>query len=1068
MKQNPPDVDKVLSSLKDFQRSTVDYVFQRLYLDGDDCANRFLIADEVGLGKTLVAKGVIARAVDYLWGKRDRIDIIYVCSNQEIASQNIDRLNISSGGVLPHATRATLLALSTKDIQNQDLNFISLTPNTSFRLDASTGWARERILLYHLLKENWADLNPIALSTILRGSRKSERTWSEEITWMDPTVIDPGLKHKFFLALTADVNLRSTIDNLINHVNCDKRVISDSIYWPSIRFVSHVRNILAKSSLNSLEPDLIILDEFQRFKDLLEGQNEASVLANELFNYPDAKVLLLSATPYKMYTIYGEENEDHFEDFRKTMNFLLDGKTEDKKLLFDSIGRYRYSFINVGINEVGHQNLRTAKQNIETILRKVMVRTERLAISEHRNGMLTESNPVKNLVQTQDILSFVLLDRIARSIGAMDQVEYWKSSPYPLNLMENYQLKKKFDQSRRQPTEDLINLIGQAEPYLLHWNDFQEYRSIDPGNARLRALIECSLTDNQWKLLWLPPSLPYYAPSGVFVEAPTEGITKSLVFSAWKIVPKVIAVMLGYLAEQSVIAQNGVKTSYEDLSKKARLLEFDLQDGRPSGMSVLSLIYPCQSLALEIDPLAVSKEQNADMPPASYQIIGSRTLRLKIKSLLEQATASISTKGSGQVDERWYWAAPLLIDRKFNREVIEKWLFSPDWENLLNEEEDKKRYTHFRMYVSQARDIFRNPEQLGRKPPDLEIILRDIALGSPAVCALRGLLRVTDTKETTIKIINSAARSAFGFRTLFNQPDAITLLQNNGSQKAYWRVVLDYCFEGNLQSVLDEYFHVLYESLGVMGHDPDTAAEKISAVLRTVVGLRAPSLRFDDIRTDNEQIYFEQHRIRCRYALRFGDEQSEEDNDGLRSTDVRLAFNSPFRPFVLATTSLGQEGLDFHQFCHRVVHWNLPTNPVDLEQREGRVHRYKCHVIRRNLATNYGYRSIEINQDQWANVWNQLFAFAVRDRKPEANDLVPYWIYEGGKYKIERQIPLLPFSSEIGRLKRLKNTLVAYRSVIGQARQEELLETLSSRLSLNEIATLTKEFMIDLSPSNIS
>nr|WP_270246095.1 helicase-related protein [Coprococcus sp. AM11-30B] len=42
------------------------------------------------------------------------------------------------------------------------------------------------------------------------------------------------------------------------------------------------------------------------------------------------------------------------------------------------------------------------------------------------------------------------------------------------------------------------------------------------------------------------------------------------------------------------------------------------------------------------------------------------------------------------------------------------------------------------------------------------------------------------------------------------------------------------------------------------------------------------------------------------------------------------------RPFVLATTSIGQEGLDFHNYCCVIMHWNLPSNPIDLEQREGR------------------------------------------------------------------------------------------------------------------------------------
>ena len=39
---------------------------------------------------------------------------------------------------------------------------------------------------------------------------------------------------------------------------------------------------------------------------------------------------------------------------------------------------------------------------------------------------------------------------------------------------------------------------------------------------------------------------------------------------------------------------------------------------------------------------------------------------------------------------------------------------------------------------------------------------------------------------------------------------------------------------------------------------------------------------------------------------------------------------------------------------NRVYHWNLPGNPVDLEQREGRVHRFKGHAVRLNVAHNYG------------------------------------------------------------------------------------------------------------------
>ena len=61
-----------LAPLKVFQRRTVDYVFERLY-GSDDPVRQFLVADEVGLGKTMVARGVIARMIEQLMGY-DRAD----------------------------------------------------------------------------------------------------------------------------------------------------------------------------------------------------------------------------------------------------------------------------------------------------------------------------------------------------------------------------------------------------------------------------------------------------------------------------------------------------------------------------------------------------------------------------------------------------------------------------------------------------------------------------------------------------------------------------------------------------------------------------------------------------------------------------------------------------------------------------------------------------------------------------------------------------------------------------------------------------------------------------------
>lgn len=52
-----------------------------------------------------------------------------------------------------------------------------------------------------------------------------------------------------------------------------------------------------------LDPDLVIMDEFQRFNYLLEqGDDEQSMLVNKFFDNKrsNTKILLLSATPYNL------------------------------------------------------------------------------------------------------------------------------------------------------------------------------------------------------------------------------------------------------------------------------------------------------------------------------------------------------------------------------------------------------------------------------------------------------------------------------------------------------------------------------------------------------------------------------------------------------------------------------------------------------------------------------------------------------------------------------------------------------------------------------------------------
>lgn len=76
-----------MMELKPFQRATVQHVITQLEEHG-----RFLVADEVGLGKTIVARGVIEQLYKQYSSKDDPLHVVYICSNQLLAGQNIRKL----------------------------------------------------------------------------------------------------------------------------------------------------------------------------------------------------------------------------------------------------------------------------------------------------------------------------------------------------------------------------------------------------------------------------------------------------------------------------------------------------------------------------------------------------------------------------------------------------------------------------------------------------------------------------------------------------------------------------------------------------------------------------------------------------------------------------------------------------------------------------------------------------------------------------------------------------------------------------------------------------------------
>lgn len=234
--------------------------------------------------------------------------------------------------------------------------------------------------------------------------------------------------------------------------------------------------------------------------------------------------------------------------------------------------------------------------------------------------------------------------------------------------------------------------------------------------------------------------------------------------------------------------------------------------------------------------------------------------------------------------------------------------------------------------------------------------------------------------------------------------------------------------------------------------EPNAVAAQVTGDAVKAITTKTSTVRPDYYRGRPDRIepVPEGAALRTHFALRYGTARSSDGAHEVREDAVRDAFKSPFYPFVLASTSVGHEGLDFHPCCHSVWHWNLPGNPVDLEQREGRVNRYKGHPVRKNVADRHGHAL----RQQWSpgqDPWHLLFELATEARAPGESELIPCWLAPGA-HKVERFVPLLPLSREAEQLERLKRNLAIYRVVFGQPRQAELMALIDGgRVSQSEI-----------------
>ena len=410
--------------------------------------------------------------------------------------------------------------------------------------------------------------------------------------------------------------------------------------------------------------------------------------------------------------------------------------------------------------------------------------------------------------------------------------------------------------------------------------------------------------------------------------------------------------MLGKLVHQ-IKNQDKKNTGYfADGSRRYPVarLRFNVSNGEVRGMSLFALLYPSKTLSDMYLPIESLNNHE------SLEVI-EKSVRLKLKEKLAIIEEKYGDSGNNKEDARWYYLAPMLMDGVI---YAKHWIEDIVWEMNTDEEDTTsevrssskdKRNKGFIAHIDKLRSYLDAPEEihLGRKPEDLLETLVNMVLGSPAICIYRSNGRSTARATSLAKV----------FVNNFNLPESTAIIDlaygRCRDDNSHWQNVLKYCKDGYFQAMIDEYIHMLKETAGFQSdgnqyqivHDMMMDSLKIHTA--TYIADTYPDFKKRINGADRKS---DGCRIRSSYAVGFTKDAGDNSKVVMRKENIRNAFNSPMRPFVLATTSIGQEGLDFHNYCRVIMHWNLPSNPIDV----GRI--LRTFKIKKNVEVTYNGKII--------------------------------------------------------------------------------------------------------------
>lgn len=954
-----------MTKLANFQRRTVEVALDRLEAQGP---RRFLVADEVGLGKTIIARSV----AEGLRKRRRSLNVMYLCPSLEIVGQNrlkfVSLTGKSEKDYNPGEDRLALVPGSLPD-EGNGYRIYTFTPETSlpgWKQGPRTGRKAERALIRKLL-DRYPRIMAKALDLDKKHSAKGRKLLDEKARDLNGytfVALEQALRDVFNCPKG---NFETVVVDWLSHKHID---IGE--------FIGRFRSILALAALRSkkVRPDLIILDEFHRYADLIlpktaDTQDPLKIdrahvhrlLVEALLggDMPPA-VLLLSATPYRLKKLNGEEMHpvEHYKALVDLAGFLADDPTKSVEVE-QAMRTYHDALKTSGKPSEIRQAVIAAKSQLEGLLTPLMARTERALV--HEEDLFERQAPMLD-IEAADLRLFRHLAESCGSEFAGWAPQIWSSIPYPAQTLHGYKVWKPLCDAKAPPFE-----AGSGRGRLAH--------------PQLRSLIGMTGGPRELSLPWQPPTVEWWKLEGPWSARKAQP-GKTLLFSKWRGAPTSISALL------SIDLLGGIRPAG---TKSPPPL---LRPGGTESGALIGLFMPWLHLSHSIEPL---KQE-------------SRTLATVRNDAERQLGAFLQGKDirlNGK-EKRATWIVAAGLERHISRQSF----------NRITALTLRARGS------SKSKD-WRKIEAISSISSAELAALADYLISAPgaivARCARRHDVPMAE-KSQVDRVFDfswNRLRGYLGHRVFAD------LILGASKRTRYTDALREAMLKGGFEAVLDEQM-VLLGQLG------DAKGLAIIDQLGNCLLDRPSLVQFR--RGKNRKL-----RVPVQAVTPFaGGEQMKAGKKKvgrLRSDTLRRAFNSPFWPHVLCTTSVGQEGLDFHQWCRRIVHWDLPRDPVDFEQREGRIARYASLAVRQSLGSLHGHEALTRTTDD--SPFSKLLAVA--DEQPSGQTgLERWWLPERGK-PVSVSFDWR-FSLRSKRKEEMLEELLYYRLALGQPNPEAFMAML--------------------------